>query len=124
MDELEYAESEFFVLLLDRVRSAADSGTGLQEFFTIQACTHACGGGPGSALGRLLLERLSAAYGEQPALRFPTRACRRRAPPGAGPHGPHPAAQGRCRSLPPPSRRPQARRRFRPTSTSSSSRSS
>jgi tubulin alpha len=46
---------------LDRVRRLADSCTGLQGFFVF----HSVGGGTGSGLGTLLLERLSVDYGKK-----------------------------------------------------------
>ena len=47
--------------VLDRVRKLADNCTGLQGFLVF----HATGGGTGSGLGSLLLERLSVDYGRK-----------------------------------------------------------
>lgn len=49
---------------LDRIRKLADNCTGLQGFLVF----HAVGGGTGSGLGSLLLERLSVDYGKKPKL--------------------------------------------------------
>jgi tubulin alpha len=46
---------EIVDLVLDRIRKLADNCTGLQGFLVF----HATGGGTGSGLGSLLLERLS-----------------------------------------------------------------
>ncbi|KVI08404.1 Alpha tubulin, partial [Cynara cardunculus var. scolymus] len=51
---------------LDRVRKLADNCTGLQGFMVFNAV----GGGTGSGLGSLLLERLSVEYGKTPKLGF------------------------------------------------------
>jgi tubulin alpha len=51
---------------LDRVRRLADNCTGLQSFFVF----HSVGGGTGSGLGTLLLERLSVDYGKKSKLGF------------------------------------------------------
>lgn len=51
---------------LDRVRKLADNCTGLQGFLMFNAV----GGGTGSGLGSLLLERLSVEYGKKPKLGF------------------------------------------------------
>ena len=53
-------------LVLDRIRKLADNCTGLQGFLVF----HATGGGTGSGLGSLLLERLSVDYGRQSKLSF------------------------------------------------------
>jgi len=52
--------------VLDRVRKLADSCSGLQGFLVF----HATGGGTGSGLGALLLERLSVDYGRKSKLSF------------------------------------------------------
>jgi tubulin alpha len=51
---------------LDRIRKLADNCTGLQGFLVF----HATGGGTGSGLGSLLLERLSVDYGRKSKLSF------------------------------------------------------
>jgi tubulin alpha len=51
-------------LVLDRIRKLADNCTALQGFFAF----HAIGGGTGSGLGALLLERLSVDYGRKSKL--------------------------------------------------------
>merc|ERR1739847_185189 len=53
-------------LVLDRVRKLADNCTGLQGFLVY----HATGGGTGSGLGALLLERLSVDYGKKSKLAY------------------------------------------------------
>lgn len=53
-------------LCLDRVRKLADNCTGLQGFMVFNAV----GGGTGSGLGSLLLERLSVDYGKKSKLGF------------------------------------------------------
>ncbi len=53
-------------LALDRIRKLADNCTGLQGFLAF----HAVGGGTGSGLGALLLERLSVDYGKKSKLGF------------------------------------------------------
>merc|ERR1711998_578507 len=57
---------EIVDLVLDRIRKLADNCTGLQGF----AIYHAIGGGTGSGLGSLLLERLSVDYGKKSKLGF------------------------------------------------------
>lgn len=52
--------------VLDRIRWLADACTGLQGFLIF----HATGGGTGSGLGSLLLERLSVDYGRKSKLSF------------------------------------------------------
>src|SRR3546814_6838156 len=52
--------------VLDRIRKVADNCTGLQGFLVF----HATGGGTGSGLGSLLLERLSVDYGRKSKLSF------------------------------------------------------
>ena len=52
--------------VLDRIRKLADNCTGLQGFLVF----HATGGGTGSGLGSLLLERLSVDYGRKSKLSF------------------------------------------------------
>ncbi len=51
-------------MCLDRIRKLADNCTGLQGFLVF----HAVGGGTGSGLGSLLLERLSVDYGKKSKL--------------------------------------------------------
>jgi len=57
---------EIVDLALDRIRKLADNCTGLQGFLVF----HAVGGGTGSGLGALLLERLSVDYGKKSKLGF------------------------------------------------------
>ncbi|KAL6179575.1 hypothetical protein ACLB2K_051088 [Fragaria x ananassa] len=57
---------EIVDLCLDRIRKLADNCTGLQGFLVFNAV----GGGTGSGLGSLLLERLSVDYGKQSKLGF------------------------------------------------------
>lgn len=57
---------EIVDLCLDRVRKLADNCTGLQGFLVFSAV----GGGTGSGLGSLLLERLSVEYGKKSKLGF------------------------------------------------------
>lgn len=57
---------EIVDLCLDRVRKLADNCTGLQGFLAFNAV----GGGTGSGLGSLLLERLSVDYGKKSKLGF------------------------------------------------------
>ncbi|KAK4392381.1 Tubulin alpha-1 chain [Sesamum angolense] len=57
---------KIFDLCLDRVRKLADNCTGLQGFLVFNAV----GGGTGSGLGSLLLERLSVDYGKKSKLGF------------------------------------------------------
>ncbi|KAH9258295.1 tubulin alpha-4 chain [Batrachochytrium salamandrivorans] len=57
---------EIVDLVLDRIRKLADNCTGLQGFL----CFNAVGGGTGSGLGSLLLERLSVDYGRKSKLGF------------------------------------------------------
>ena len=57
---------EIVDLALDRIRKLADNCTGLQGFLVF----HAVGGGTGSGLGSLLLERLSVDYGKKSKLGF------------------------------------------------------
>merc|ERR1719337_541314 len=57
---------EIVDLVLDRIRKLADNCTGLQGFVVFNAV----GGGTGSALGSLLLERLSVDYGRKSKLTF------------------------------------------------------
>eukprot|EP00559_Dactyliosolen_fragilissimus_P009308 CAMPEP_0184855548 /NCGR_PEP_ID=MMETSP0580-20130426/761_1 /TAXON_ID=1118495 /ORGANISM="Dactyliosolen fragilissimus" /LENGTH=451 /DNA_ID=CAMNT_0027350089 /DNA_START=114 /DNA_END=1469 /DNA_ORIENTATION=+ len=52
--------------VLERIRKLADNCTGLQGFLVF----HATGGGTGSGLGALLLERLSVDYGRKSKLSF------------------------------------------------------
>jgi len=53
-------------LVLDRIRKLADNCSGLQGFLVYNSV----GGGTGSGLGSLLLERLSVDYGKKPKLAF------------------------------------------------------
>ncbi len=55
---------EIVDLCLDRIRKLADNCSGLQGFLIF----HAVGGGTGSGLGSLLLERLSVDYGKKSKL--------------------------------------------------------
>lgn len=57
---------EIVDMCLDRVRKLADNCTGLQGFMVFNAV----GGGTGSGLGSLFLERLSVDYGKKPKLGF------------------------------------------------------
>ncbi len=57
---------EIVDLCLDRIRKLADNCTGLQGFLVF----HAVGGGTGSGLGALLLERLSVDYGKKSKFGF------------------------------------------------------
>merc|ERR1711957_86673 len=57
---------EIVDLALDRIRKLADNCTGLQGFMVF----HGIGGGTGSGLGSLLLERLSVDYGKKSKLGF------------------------------------------------------
>ena len=57
---------EIVDLCLDRIRKLADNCTGLQGFLVFNAV----GGGTGSGLGLLLLERLSVDYGKKSKLGF------------------------------------------------------
>ena len=57
---------EIVDLCLDRIRKLADNCTGLQGFLVFNAV----GGGTGSGLGFLLLERLSVDYGKKSKLGF------------------------------------------------------
>jgi tubulin alpha len=62
---------EMIDLTLDRVRLLADQCGGLQGFLVY----HAAGGGTGSGLGALMLERLSMEYGKKSKLTFTIWAC-------------------------------------------------
>lgn len=57
---------EIVDLALDRIRKLADNCTGLQGFMVF----HSVGGGTGSGLGALLLERLSVDYGKKSKLGY------------------------------------------------------
>ena len=57
---------EIVDLCLDRIRKLSDNCTGLQGFLVFNAV----GGGTGSGLGSLLLERLSVDYGKKSKLGF------------------------------------------------------
>ena len=63
--------NEIFDLVLDRFYKLADNCTGLQGFMAVNAC----GGGTGSGLACLLLERLSVDYGKKSKLSFTAWAC-------------------------------------------------
>lgn len=52
--------------VMDRVRRLCDNCSGLQGFFVF----HSFGGGTGSGLGALILERLSTDYGKKSKLEF------------------------------------------------------
>ena len=67
-------------LCLDRIRKLADNCTGLQGFLVFNAV----GGGTGSGLGSLLLERLSVDYGKKSKLGFTV----------------YPSPQVKCASIP------------------------
>lgn len=74
---------EIVDLCLDRIRKLADNCTGLQGFLVFNAV----GGGTGSGLGSLLLERLSVDYGKKSKLGFtvyPSPQVRGRVGGGAG----------------------------------------
>merc|ERR1711970_1507329 len=62
---------EIVDLVLDRLRKLADNCTGLQGFMVFNAC----GGGTGSGLGCLMLERLSVDYGKKSKLSFTVWSC-------------------------------------------------
>ncbi|EER15536.1 Tubulin alpha chain, putative, partial [Perkinsus marinus ATCC 50983] len=62
---------EIVDLCLDRIRKLADNCTGLQGFLVFNAC----GGGTGSGLGCLILERLSVDYGKKSKLSFTIWPC-------------------------------------------------
>ncbi|CAE8591422.1 unnamed protein product [Polarella glacialis] len=62
---------EIVDLVLDRIRKLADNCTGLQGFMVYNTC----GGGTGSGLGCLLLERLSVDYGKKSKISFTVWAC-------------------------------------------------
>jgi len=62
---------EIVDLCLDRIRKLADNCTGLQGFLVYNAC----GGGTGSGLGCLMLERLSVDYGKKSKLSFTIWSC-------------------------------------------------
>lgn len=57
---------EIIDLALDKIRKLADNCTGLQGFMI----TNSVGGGSGSGLGSLLLERLSTEYGKKMKMDF------------------------------------------------------
>lgn len=57
---------EIIDLALDKIRRLADNCTGLQGFMV----TNSVGGGSGSGLGSLLLERLSVDYGKKTKMDF------------------------------------------------------
>ncbi|KAF3611127.1 hypothetical protein DY000_02048403 [Brassica cretica] len=63
---LNSSSAEIVDLCLDRIRKLADNCTGLQGFLVFNAV----GGGTGSGLGSLLLERLSVDYGKKSKLGF------------------------------------------------------
>jgi len=62
---------EIVDLVLDRIRKLADNCTGLQGFMVFNAV----GGGTGSGLGCLMLERLAVDYGKKSKLSFTVWAC-------------------------------------------------
>ncbi|KAL9139222.1 alpha tubulin [Amphidinium carterae] len=62
---------EIVDLVLDRIRKLADNCTGLQGFMVYNAC----GGGTGSGLGCLILERLSVDYGKKTKVSFTVWCC-------------------------------------------------
>ena len=62
---------EIVDLVLDRIRKLADNCTGLQGFLVYNAV----GGGTGSGLGCLLLERLSVDYGKKSKISFTVWCC-------------------------------------------------
>merc|ERR1740127_416337 len=62
---------EIVDLVLDRLRKLADNCTGLQGFMAFNAC----GGGTGSGLGSLMMERLSVDYGKKSKVSFTVWAC-------------------------------------------------
>merc|ERR1719324_1179539 len=62
---------EIVDLVLDRIRKLADNCTGLQGFMVYNAV----GGGTGSGLGCLMLERLSVDYGKKSKLSFTVWSC-------------------------------------------------
>ena len=62
---------EIVDLVLDRIRKLADNCTGLQGFMVYNAV----GGGTGSGLGCLMLERLSVDYGKKSKISFTVWAC-------------------------------------------------
>ena len=62
---------EIVDLVLDRIRKLADNCTGLQGFMVYNAV----GGGTGSGLACLMLERLSVDYGKKSKLSFTIWAC-------------------------------------------------
>merc|ERR1712100_603537 len=62
---------EIVDLVLDRIRKLADNCTGLQGFLVFNAV----GGGTGSGLGCLLLERLSVDYGRKTKISFTVWSC-------------------------------------------------
>merc|ERR1712054_462946 len=62
---------EIVDLVLDRIRKLADNCTGLQGFLVYNAC----GGGTGSGLGCLMLERLSVDYGKKSKISFTVWSC-------------------------------------------------
>jgi len=67
---------EIVDLVLDRIRKLADNCTGLQGFMVYNAV----GGGTGSGLGCLMLERLSVDYGKKSKISFTVRKCPQGAP--------------------------------------------
>lgn len=68
---LRLSGKEIVDLVLDRIRKLADNCTGLQGFLVFNAV----GGGTGSGLGCLLLERLSVDYGKKSKLSFTVWSC-------------------------------------------------
>lgn len=57
---------EMIDIVMDKLRRLADNCSGLQGFFVF----HSFGGGTGSGLGALILERLSTDYGKKSKLEF------------------------------------------------------
>ena len=72
---------EIVDLVLDRIRKLADNCTGLQGFLAF----HATGGGTGSGLGSLLLERLRSTTAASPSSRSASRRRRRSPTPSSSP---------------------------------------
>ena len=72
---------EIVDLVLDRIRKLADNCTGLQGFLAF----HATGGGTGSGLGSLLLERSRSTTAASPSSRSASRRRRRSPTPSSSP---------------------------------------
>merc|ERR1712201_40023 len=73
---------EIVDLCLDRIRKLADNCTGLQGFMVYNAV----GGGTGSGLGCLMLERLSVDYGKKSKISFTVWSCPQVATAVVGPY--------------------------------------